>query len=179
MFKIFISYIFLCCFIFVHAEEYGSSTGWKLPRFVSLKADKVNLRVGPDKKYPMIIKYTIKNLPVEIIKEKGDWLKIKDIEGNEGWVFETLLQGDRFGIINQLYNESVQIYSHPKGKMIGKIGKNNVVKVNSCLSNWCKIKYEGYGGWINKKNLWGIYENEKFNVSLFQPIINQIWKIKF
>jgi len=63
--------------------------------------------------------------------------------------------------------------------MIGKIGKNNVVKVNSCLSNWCKIKYEGYGGWINKKNLWGIYENEKFNVSLFQPIINQIWKIKF
>ena len=179
MFKIFISYVFLCCFLFVHAEEYGSSTGWKLPRFVSLKSDEVNVRVGPGTKYPIVVKYTVKNLPVEIIGENNNWRKTKDIEGNEGWILEALLQGDRFGIINQSYNESVQIYSHPKGKVVGKIGKNNVVKVNHCLSNWCKIKYVKHSGWINKENLWGIYENEEFNVSFFQPIINQMWKMKF
>ena len=179
MFKIFISYIFLCCFLFVHAEEYGSSTGWKLPRFVSLKSDEVNLRVGSGMKYPIVLKYIVKNLPVEIIEENNDWRKIRDIAGNEGWILEGLLQGDKFAIINQSYNESAQIYSHPKGRIIGKIGKNNVVKINSCLSHWCKIKYKNYSGWINKKNLWGIYNNEKLNVSLFQPIINQVWKIKF
>jgi len=179
MFKIFISYIFLCCFLFAHAEEYGSSTGWKLPRFVSLKSDEVNLRVGPGIKYPIVVKYTVKNLPVEIIEENNDWRKIKDIEGNEGWILEALLQGDKFGIINQSYNESAKIYSHPRGNIIGKIGKNNVVKVNSCLSDWCKIKYAKYSGWINKENLWGVYENEKFNVSFFQPIIDKLWKMKF
>jgi SH3-like domain-containing protein len=179
MFKVFISYIFLCCFLFVHAEEYGSSTGWKLPRFVSLKSDEVNLRVGSGMKYPIVLKYTVKNLPVEIIEENNDWRKIRDIAGNEGWILEGLLQGDKFAIINQSHNESAQIYSHPKGRIIGKIGKNNVVKINSCLSHWCKIKYKNYSGWISKKNLWGIYENEKFNVSFFQPIITQIWKIKF
>ena len=179
MFKTFISYIFLCCFLFAHAEEYGSDTGWKLPRFVSLKSDEVNLRVGPSTKYPIVLKYIVKNLPIEIIEENNDWRKIKDMGGNEGWILESLLQGDRFGIINQPYNESAQIYSHPEGKEIGKIGKNNVVKINSCLAHWCKIKYEKYSGWINKKNLWGIYNNEKLNISLFQPIINQVWKIKF
>ena len=179
MFKILISYIFVCCFLFVNAEELGSDTGWKLPRFVSLKSDEVNLRVGPGKKYPIVVKYIVKNLPIEIIEENNKWRKVKDFDGNEGWILEGLLKGNRFGIINQSYNESAQIYSHPKGRVIGKMGKNNIVKIDSCLLHWCKVKDAENSGWINKENLWGAYQNEKFNVSLFQPIINQIWKIKF
>jgi len=179
MFKIFILFFFVCSFSFSHAEEYGSSTGWKLPRFASLKSNEVNLRVGPSKKYPIILKYTVKNMPVEIIEENDVWRKIRDFEGNEGWIKKGLLKGNRFAIINQAYDESPQIYSNPKGRVIGKIGKNNVVKINSCLSHWCKIEYTEYSGWINKANLWGVYENEKFNISFFQPIIEQIWKIKF
>ena len=179
MIKIFISYFFLCSFNFIYAEEYGLSTGYKLPRFVSLKSNEVNLRVGSSRNYPIILKYISKNLPVEIVDENNTWRKIRDIEGNEGWILEGLLQGDRYAIINQSYIPSVQIFSHPEGRVIGKIGKKNIVKINSCLTNWCKIEYKKYRGWINKRNLWGVYEKEKFNISFFQPLVEQVWKIKF
>ena len=38
--------------------------------------------------------------------------------------------------------------------------------------NWCKIKYKKNTGWVNKLNLWGIYEKEIINIPFYQPIIN-------
>ena len=50
----------------------GSVTGLDIPRFVSLKSNDVNLRVGPSINYPIRLKYIFANLPVEIIDELGD-----------------------------------------------------------------------------------------------------------
>jgi len=43
--------------------------------------------------------------------------------------------------------------------------------------NWCKIKYGKNTGWVNKLNLWGVYEKENINIPFFQSIINLIWGI--
>ena len=43
--------------------------------------------------------------------------------------------------------------------------------------NWCKIKYGKNTGWVNKFNLWGLYEKEIINIPFYQPIINMIWGI--
>ena len=51
----------------VFAYELGSDTKLKIPRFVSLKSDDANLRVGPSKKYPIILKFVNKNYPLEIL----------------------------------------------------------------------------------------------------------------
>src|SRR5258708_4490879 len=59
-----------------------------VPRFVTLRSDKVNLRVGPSEQYPIDWVFTRKNLPVEIVAEYGTWRKIRDIDGTEGWVHE-------------------------------------------------------------------------------------------
>ena len=66
--------ISLIIFIFlfttqIYAENIGKTTGFKIPRFVSLKSSDVNLRVGPSENYPKILNYKQKNLPIEIIKE--------------------------------------------------------------------------------------------------------------
>ena len=180
MIKYFLS---ICCLFFVSfnlfAKNIGSDTGYKIPRFVSLKSNDVNLRIGSSTNYPIILKYTIKAMPVEIIDEYQVWRKINDIEGNQGWIHKTLIQGDRYAIINQQYNSSVQIYSIPKGNKIGKIGKFNIVKINTCLLKWCQINYKQFKGWVNKENLWGVYKDEKINVPFYQTIINQLWKINF
>ena len=180
MFKIF---LFFFCLFFINyklfAQNIGSDTGYKLPRFVSLKSNEVNLRIGSSTNYPIILQYTMKTLPVEIIEEYYVWRKINDIEGNKGWIHKTLLTGDRFAIINQPYKSYINIYSKPKGKIIGEIGKYNIVKIRLCLDQWCKINYKKNNGWINKKLLWGVYKNEKINVPFYQAIINQLWKINF
>src|SRR6267378_2202808 len=63
-----------------------SEPGGKLPRFVSLRSDLVNLRVGPGETYPIQWVLTRKEMPVEIIREFEHWRMIRDWQGTEGWV---------------------------------------------------------------------------------------------
>ncbi len=55
--------------------------------------------------------------------------------------------------------------------------KNNIVKINKCLLDWCSISHENKKGWIEKISLWGVYKYEKINIPFYQPLINQLWKI--
>ena len=160
-----------------HSNEIGQVTKYKIPRFVSLKSDDVNLRIGSSTNYPIILKYVTKNMPVEITDEYERWRKIRDREGNEGWIYGDLLKGDRFAIIIKNNESNIYVFSKPDGVPIGEIGKLNIIKINVCLKKWCKIQFDKHKGWMNKKNLWGIYENETINVPLYQPLINLIWRI--
>jgi len=175
--KILLIYFFISFFFPLYSNNIGSDTGYKIPRFVSTKSNNVNLRIGSSTTYPMILKYTIKNIPLEVIDEYDAWRKIIDIEGNEGWIFKTLLKGDRFAIINQPYEAVTKIFNKPQGKKIGEIGKNNIVKIDKCLKEWCYVKHDLGKGWINKINLWGVYKNEEINIPFYQYLIDQIWKI--
>ena len=177
MLKVFIIFLILTNVISLHAQTLGTETGFKLPRYVSLKSNDSNLRVGPSVNYPIKLKYVIANIPIEIIDEYKDWRKINDYEGKEGWLHKSLLQGYRFALISAPYQESVQVYHKPKGDVIGKIGNKNIVKINKCLKNWCLIKYKQYKGWVNKINLWGIYKEEMIKIPFYQPIINKFWKL--
>jgi SH3-like domain-containing protein len=160
-----------------YSNEIGEVTGYKIPRFVSLKSDEVNLRIGSSTNYPIILKYVTKNMPVEITDEYERWRKIRDREGNEGWIYGDLLKGDRFAIIIKNNKSNIYVFSKPDGVPIGEIGKLNIVTIKVCLKKWCKIKFDRHKGWVNKKNLWGIYKNETINVPFYQPLINLIWKI--
>ena len=177
MVKIFIIYLILINTSFTSAETLGNETGLKIPRFVSLKSDNSNLRVGPDENYPIQLRYIVANTPVEIIDEHKDWRKINDYEGNKGWLHKSLIKGKRFAIVNTPYQADLQVLKKPKGKNIGKIGKRNILEVKTCLMNWCKIKYRKNTGWVNKLKLWGVYEKEIINIPFYQPIINIIWRI--
>ena len=52
-----------------------------VPRFVSLHADKVNLRTGPGDRYPIEWVLTRKEMPVEITGQLEHWRRIRDWEG--------------------------------------------------------------------------------------------------
>lgn len=162
----------------LYATNIGISTGYKIPRFVSLKSNNINLRIGSSTNYPIILKYTKANLPIEIIDEFDVWRKTKDMYGNEGWILGSLLKGDRFAIIRNKDKILSELYSKPNGKIVGKIGNANIVKILNCLEEWCKIKYLQNKAWIKKDNIWGVYKDEEINPSFFQPLINLLWKIK-
>src|SRR3954453_23165239 len=74
-------------------------SGLPLPRFVSLKTDKINVHVGPGKTYDVTWIYTRTGLPVEITAEFENWRRIRDGEGAEGWVYHSLLSGRRTGMV--------------------------------------------------------------------------------
>ena len=75
----------------------GSVSGLPVPRFVSLKSDRVNVRSGPNKDQDVRWVYTRAGMPVEVTAEFENWRRIRDWEGAEGWVYHSLLSGKRIG----------------------------------------------------------------------------------
>ena len=77
----------------------NKGTGLPLPRFVSLRAGEVNLRTGPGVQHPVDWVYHRQNLPLEIIAEYGTWRKIRDWQGTQGWVHQSMVGAKRTFII--------------------------------------------------------------------------------
>ena len=73
-----------------------------MPRYVSLKTDRVNLREGPSKDHRTAWVFQRAGLPVEIIAEYETWRRIRDAEGTEGWVLHSLLSGRRTALVMPL-----------------------------------------------------------------------------
>ena len=176
--KVFYILVISLIAFYINAKTFGVITGLEIPRFVSLKTDDSNLRIGSGKDYPIKLKYVVHDLPLKVIDEYDVWRKVIDFENNEGWIHKSLIKAERFAIINTPYDEPAQIYKKPEGLVVGKIGKRNIVKIKTCIKNWCLIEINKNKGWIVKANLWGVNNDEHFDISLYQRLINQIWKIK-
>ena len=85
--------LFSCFYSFIIIAKTGIVTGLDIPRFVSLKSNDANLRIGPSINYPIEIKYVKQNLPIEIIEEFDVWRKVKDYDNNIGWLHKSLIKG--------------------------------------------------------------------------------------
>lgn len=75
------------------------STGLPLPRFVSIKSDRANVRMGPSREHEVSWTYVQGGLPVEITQEFENWRRVRDWEGKEGWLFHTLLSSRRTALV--------------------------------------------------------------------------------
>ncbi len=144
-------------------KDIFNSSGLPIPRFVSLRGDKVFVRTGPALRYPIKWVYKKKGLPVEIIQEFDTWRKIKDRDGEEGWIHQSLLSGRRNAVV--IGENSPYLYKSPEvtAKMVVQVEAGNIVDVEACEAFWCDVKIESFSGWIERKSLWGIYDTEELN----------------
>jgi len=144
-----------------------NSSGLPIPRFISLRSDKVFVRTGPALRYPIKWVFQRKGMPIEVVQEFDTWRKIRDFEGQEGWVHQTLTQGRRYGLVtsNNQRAAQVPIYknSQPDARMVALIEPNVIVRLEECAVTHCKVSSQGFEGWMERKFLYGIYEDEKFD----------------
>jgi SH3-like domain-containing protein len=139
-------------------------SGLPLPRFVSLKADRVNVRGGPTKDHDVTWVYNRAGLPVEVTAEFENWRRIRDWEGSEGWVYHSMLSGRRTATVSaKAKDELLPLYDKPddQGAVRAKLQPGVLGSVKRCSGSWCRIAGEGFDGWIQQERLWGVYPNEK------------------
>ena len=135
-----------------------------LPRFASLSAGKVYVRTGPGKNYPVRWEYSKRGLPVEIILEFDHWRKIKDSQGEGGWVHRALLSGKRNALILKGGdNNIIPLYrtADADSAMVARAQSGAIVGISTCEIAWCEVSGAGYSGYLEKKFLWGVYPNEE------------------
>ena len=142
----------------------GSVSGLPVPRFVSLKSDKVNVRGGPTQDQDVRWVYTRAGMPVEITAEFENWRRIRDWEGQEGWVYHSLLSGKRTAVVvPNLKDELVPLYARPDAMSAetARLQSGVLGQLKSCNGTWCQFAGKNFDGWIRQERLWGAYPNEK------------------
>ena len=141
------------------ASAAESETGAKLPRFVSLRSDLVNMRVGPGENYPIKWVLTRKEMPVEIIREFEHWRMIRDWQGTEGWVHERMVWGKRAvvvkGGIRALHRQP-----DPASEVVARAEPGVFARLVECRGIWCRIEAAEITGWMQRGEVWGVYPDE-------------------
>jgi SH3-like domain-containing protein len=142
----------------------GSVSGLPVPRFVSLKSDRVNVRSGPNKDQEVRWVYTRAGMPVEITAEFENWRRIRDWEGAEGWVYHSLLSGKRSAVVVPTLKDAlVPLYASPDpaSAETARLQSGVLGQLKSCNGTWCQFAGKNFDGWIRQERLWGAYPNEK------------------
>ena len=174
--QIIIAFISIIIFSQTCNAEIGKETGLEIPRYISLKSNDANIRIGPSKNYPIEIKYIKKNYPLKILEEYEDWRKVEDFQKNFGWIHKSLISGSRTGIVVSNDNKTIKLLNTLNGNVIGEIGKGNIVFLEKCKIDWCLVSFGNYRGWVDKKNIWGVKEKEITNINFFQRFEDLYWK---
>ncbi len=133
----------------------GTVTGLPLPRFVSLRANEVNFRTGPGVRYPIEWVFMRAGLPVQVIAEFDTWRKIRDPDGTEGWVHQSMLSGRRHVIVIEQVR-SLRKTPAPAAVPIARLEPGVILRLATCRAAWCEVEVGGRRGWLPRANVWGL-----------------------
>jgi SH3-like domain-containing protein len=150
----------------------SGGSGLPVPRYVSLKSDRVNVRKGPGTDYPIAWVYQRVGLPVEVVKEFETWRQVRDSEGGVGWVQQNLLSGRRTALVAP-WDSKPSTGSDPvpaptplhtgasqSSDVLALIEAGVLANVVSCDGGWCRVSFEDQRGYIEQKKLFGVYPDE-------------------
>ncbi|NWG44982.1 MAG: SH3 domain-containing protein [Alphaproteobacteria bacterium] len=134
-------------------------SGLPLPRFVSLKSDRVNMRAGPGTDYPIAWTYQQIGWPLEIVEEFDFWRKVRDRDGEEGWVHKDLLRGKRMAVTTgeALLLRRPQADAVPVARLLPEV----LAEIVRCKEGWCRLSVGSYQGWVPEGVLYGVYPGEE------------------
>jgi SH3-like domain-containing protein len=136
-----------------------------VPRFVSLKSDKVNVRRGPSTDQAIVWVFSRAGLPVEIIAESENWRRVRDSEGADGWVFHSMLSARRTALVAPWTKGegSVPLYDSKStgSRAVAALQAGVLGNVLSCDGEWCNMSVEDYSGYVQQDKLWGVYRGEE------------------
>jgi SH3-like domain-containing protein len=147
----------------------GHSAGAKsrfTPRFVSVRAKPANVRRGPGTDYAIKWTYVRRWEPVEVFEQYGNWRRVRDWQGNTGWMLEALLsQHRRTALVTPWsHGPNVSLRDRPstKGRILAWLKPGVKVQLAGCDGKWCRSSVRSINGFIMQVRLWGAYPGERF-----------------
>jgi len=149
-----------------HAGARANPSGLPIPRFVSLKASRVNVRIGPGENYEIAWVFTRPGLPIEIIQEFDNWRRIRDSDGTVGWVFHSLLSGKRTAVVapwSEADPRPIRSSASTQSAISAYLEPGVLADIELCGGGWCQLSGDNFDGWIAQDQLWGVYPNEEID----------------
>lgn len=146
---------------YANAQISQETSGLPLPRFVSLRSDEIRMRTGPGVRYPIDWVYKRRNMPMEVIAEFRTWRKVRDFQGIEGWMHQSMLSNKRSLTVTG-QTRTLRNSSDSKTAAIARIEPGVIGEIVRCERNsgWCKLSIGKFEGWLRRVEFWGVYSAE-------------------
>lgn len=137
------------------APERQTPSGMPVPRYVSLKFDKVNARSGPGDDHKLLFVYRVRGLPLQVVAETSEWRRVCDPEGTLAWVHKRVTDGRRMTM--NTTPQAVALLKRPKDgfKPAAYLNPRALATLDRCDKGWCKVKADHATGWVREGALWG------------------------
>lgn len=129
-------------------------SGKPVPRFESLRYSAVHGRRGPSKDHEIVWRYERQGMPVLVVKETRDWRQIRDADGDETWVQARMLNEGRNVVL--LAKAIMRRKPNELSRGIASVQQGVVADLDTCEDGWCRIKTDGFRGWVSQSVLWGV-----------------------
>ena len=129
------------------------------PYFASIASAKARMRTGPGRNYPASWLYQREDLPIRVIAIYGEWRKIEDPDGTQGWMQVNLLSDARTAMVRGRITE---MRSEPNlsARINWRAAPGVVGRISRCQRGWCWFDVRGRGGYVEQSHIWGIDQNE-------------------
>jgi SH3-like domain-containing protein len=131
-------------------------SGQPVPRYVSLKFDKVNARAGPGDDYDLKWIYRVKGLPLQVVAETDEWRRVCDAQGAMSWVHRRTTDGRR----TVMRTQAVALVLHARpdetspeaATLVGR----SLAELKDCQGDWCRVAVGRAQGWLRSDEVWGL-----------------------
>lgn len=137
------------------AWSHGTVLAQPAKQMVSVKGSVLNMRSGPSTKTEVLWELQ-RGYPLQVTQRKGRWLKVRDFEGDTGWVAGSLTGRTPYHIVK---SSTANVRSGPstKNRIVGKAEQGELLRTREKRSGWVRVERQDgkKGGWISGKLLWG------------------------
>jgi SH3-like domain-containing protein len=136
--------------------------GEPAPYFASMKSNKIFMRVGPGEDYPIKWVYHRKGLPVEVLGTYDAWRRVRDMDGETGWIHTALLSRERMALVTGQGVVAVQREAQSQSGPVAEAKPGAIGRLRHCEMLACEVKFDRAEGWVPRTRLWGLSDGEKF-----------------
>jgi SH3-like domain-containing protein len=138
------------------ARETGSDTGLPIPRFVSLRADTVNMRAGPGLRYPIEWVFKRQGLPMAVLEEFNAWRKVRTADGTRGWVHAAMLTGKRTARVVGGSMRALLAEPADTASTIALVEPGAIGTLDDCNGAYCRVDLGAHSGWLKRSDIFGV-----------------------
>ena len=130
--------------------------------FASIKSAKIFMRAGPGEQYDVKWVYHRKGLPVEVLGSFDAWRRVRDMDGETGWIHTALLSRERTAVITGQSPAPVLSDAEANSRVVAEAKPGAVGRLRHCDALTCEVKFDGAEGWVSRSRLWGLRDGERF-----------------
>ena len=126
----------------------------KVPYWASLSQSEARMRVGPSLDYPSNWIYRRRALPVKVVQVHGNWRKIEDSAGAQGWMHVRLLSDTPTALVT---GGITPLRAAPSdgAATLYRAEPGVVGRLSDCSAGWCKMDVAGQKGFVRADSVWG------------------------